>query len=64
MVSREMPWQMVSVSSSNDVLLHSEQIMTPGYYQEYLSLSQCQAGTYYFVMDLDGETVAQIVVKL
>jgi len=41
----------------------SEYLASPGSYQKSLSTSQVPAGTHYLALCLDGETIAETVIK-
>jgi len=55
---------LMPAASPPDVLLHAEYIATPGNYQQSLSAGQVSSGTHYLILSLDGETVAETVIKL
>ncbi|MCO6491756.1 MAG: hypothetical protein J5I98_25295 [Phaeodactylibacter sp.] len=54
---------LVPAAGGTDVLAHSEYLVSPGSYQKSLSTSQVPAGTHYLALCLDGETIAETVVK-
>ena len=54
---------LVPAAGGPDVLAHSEYLASPGSYQKNLSTSQVSAGTHYLALCLDGETIAETVIK-
>lgn len=57
-------WLAPIAGSGSDVLVHSGYIAMPGNYQQTLSTGQVSTGTYYLILSLDGETIAETVVKI
>ncbi|MCB0593832.1 MAG: hypothetical protein H6557_13710 [Lewinellaceae bacterium] len=53
----------VPAAGGTDVLAHSEYLDAPGSYQRSLSTGQVSAGTHYLALCLDGETIAETVIK-
>ena len=51
-------------ASGPDILMHSEYITTPGSYQKSLSTSSIASGVYYFILELDGELIAETILKI
>lgn len=51
-------------ASGPDILMHSEYITTPGSFQKSLPTGSVASGLYYFVLELDGELVAETILKI
>ncbi|MCB9285894.1 MAG: hypothetical protein H6560_01150 [Lewinellaceae bacterium] len=54
---------LVPAAGGPDVLTHAEYLASPGTYQRPLSTGQISTGTHYLALCLDGETIAETVIK-
>ncbi|MCB0595864.1 MAG: hypothetical protein H6557_13290 [Lewinellaceae bacterium] len=54
---------LIPAAGGIDVLAHSEYLDAPGNYQRTLSAGQVSVGTHYLALCLDGEMIAETVIK-
>lgn len=57
-------WLISFDSSTNDLLLNTEQVSSAGTYTRNVNTSQASPGFYYLTLDLNGEIIGQSLIKI